>query len=156
MKTDLDCSGTKYSNMEYHIISSSSIDSLPILVGKFLAQGWEPTGGPFALHTVGYYGQALIKRSGNFVAKDQPEIKEEPIICQKDIRLFNALKEKRMELANNIGAPPYCIATNRTLQSMITIKPKTREQMLMVLGFGPRKVEQYGDVLLKVIADHSD
>lgn len=139
--------------MEYHIITSSHIDLLPGLVGRYLSQGWEPTGGPFALHTVGFYGQAIIRRNGK--QEEKSDRGQEIVVSQEDIRLFNALKEKRMELANSIGAPPYCVATNRTLQSMISIKPKTREQMLMVLGFGPRKVEQYGDVLLKVIADHS-
>lgn len=140
--------------MDYHIITSSSIDLLPGLVGRYLSQGWEPTGGPFTLHTVGFYGQAVVRRNTT-QDNEKSSHTQETIVLQEDIRLFNALKEKRMELANSIGAPPYCIATNKTLQSMISIKPKTRDQMLMVLGFGPRKVEQYGDVFLKVIAEHS-
>ncbi len=138
--------------MEYHIVSSSSIDLLPVQVNKLLSQGWEPTGGPFQLHTVGFYGQALIRKSNNTNDNQQTTVVK---VSPQDTRLFNALKEKRMELANVIGAPAYCVATNKSLQSMLEIKPKTASELLAVVGFGPHKVSQYGDVFLKVIAEHS-
>jgi len=138
--------------MEYHIVSSSSIDLLPVQVNRLLAQGWEPTGGPFQLHTVGYYAQALIKRTG---ASDDKQMTQQVKVSPQDTRLFNALREKRMELANTIGAPAYCVATNKSLHSMLEIKPKTVSEMLAVVGFGPHKVSQYGEIFLKVIADHS-
>jgi superfamily II DNA helicase RecQ len=69
-------------------------------------------------------------------------------------RLYNVLKDKRMELAHNIRAPAYVVATNRTLNSMIEIMPRTLEDMKSVYGFGPHKMGLYGQEFLTVLLDN--
>jgi superfamily II DNA helicase RecQ len=77
--------------------------------------------------------------------------KKDVVIPDEDVQLFNALKKKRMELANAAGVPAFCIATNRSLRSLIAIKPKTLEDLKTVFGFGPHKITVHGQQFLDVI-----
>jgi ATP-dependent DNA helicase RecQ len=147
--------------MDYTIVTSSSIDALPSAVKRHLAQGWEPLGPPFMLHSVGYYGQAVTRRtqrtlhdfaqssSSNQTVTQQPP-STDITLSPDDMKLFNALKEKRTHLAAGIGAPAYCIASNKTLLKLVELKPKTLDELRAVYGFGPQRVEHYGAEFLSV------
>lgn len=146
--------------MDYIIITSSSIDALPGAVKRQLAQGWEPLGAPFTLHALGHYGQAMTRRTQRTL-HDFPQPSSNPTTTQQtpsvdislspdDMKLFNALKEKRTHLAAGIGAPAYCIASNKTLLKLVELKPKTLDELRGVYGFGPQRVEHYGAEFLSV------
>jgi superfamily II DNA helicase RecQ len=76
----------------------------------------------------------------------------EPIkLNEGDQKLFEKLKIKRKEIADEKGFPPYIIAHDRTLARMALKKPKTKMEMLSVGGFGERKYEDYGEIFLKVM-----
>lgn len=150
--------------MDYQIATASGIDNLPSVVKRYLNQGWEPHGAPFPLHTVGYYGQAVIRRTQRTLHEfAQPSATQPAAVPEKqvsasdnslspeDMKLFNALKEKRTHLAAGIGAPAYCIASNKTLLKIVELKPKTLEELRSVYGFGPQRVEHYGAEFLRVI-----
>jgi ATP-dependent DNA helicase RecQ len=67
--------------------------------------------------------------------------------------LYNALREKRMSIATEMGIPAYCVATNKMLDAIVERRPKTLDALRTIYGFGPNKVKLYGDPLLKVVAD---
>ena len=69
--------------------------------------------------------------------------------------LYNALREKRMAIATEMGIPAYCVATNKMLDAIVERKPKTEADLGTIYGFGPNKVKLYGESLLKVVADWS-
>jgi superfamily II DNA helicase RecQ len=69
--------------------------------------------------------------------------------------LYNALREKRMAIATEMGIPAYCVATNKMLNAIVERKPKTEADLRTIYGFGPNKVKLYGETLLKVVADWS-
>jgi ATP-dependent DNA helicase RecQ len=71
-----------------------------------------------------------------------------------DERLFNILKEKRMQLARRIDAPAYVVATNKTLLSMIERKPRNLSEMLTVVGFGTQKTRLYGRAFLITLTEN--
>ena len=73
----------------------------------------------------------------------------------KDVTLYNALREKRMSAATEMGIPAYCVATNKMLNGIVTTKPKTLDELRTIYGFGPNKVRLYGQMFLKVVADWS-
>jgi len=73
----------------------------------------------------------------------------------KNTPLYNALREKRMSIATEMGIPAYCVATNKMLEAIVERKPKTENDLRTIYGFGPNKVKMYGDSLLKVVADWS-
>jgi ATP-dependent DNA helicase RecQ len=73
----------------------------------------------------------------------------------KDEALYNALREKRKDAANELEIPLYCVATNKMLNGVVARKPKTLDELRTIYGFGPNKVKLYGEVILKVVADWS-
>ena len=73
----------------------------------------------------------------------------------KDEALYNALREKRKDAANELEIPIYCVATNKMLNGVVARKPKTLDELRTIYGFGPKKVKLYGEVILKVVADWS-
>lgn len=71
-----------------------------------------------------------------------------------DESLLRALKETRMELARAQNVPPYVIFHDKTLHDMATVKPDTMALMAAIHGVGYSKLEKYGAVFLKVVAQH--
>ncbi len=68
--------------------------------------------------------------------------------------LFEALRAKRRELAEEQNVPPYVIFHDATLREMATIKPATLAQLGEITGVGARKLDTYGDAFLRVVADN--
>ena len=71
-----------------------------------------------------------------------------------DSGLFETLRKKRKELADQANLPPYAIFHDRTLREMATHYPRTRESLLTLYGIVTRKLEKYADVFLDIIREH--
>jgi len=65
--------------------------------------------------------------------------------------LFERLRARRRELAEEHGVPPYVIFHDKTLAAMAVHRPGDREQMLRIGGVGLSKLERYGDAFLAEI-----
>ena len=65
--------------------------------------------------------------------------------------LFEALRARRRELAEEIGVPPYVIFHDSVLRDMAGLKPQTFSALGELPGVGARKLEAYGDAFLTVI-----
>ena len=66
--------------------------------------------------------------------------------------LWNALRERRTELAAEAGLPPYLIFHDATLREFVRTRPQTLDDMLHVHGVGQAKLERYGGPFLDIIA----
>lgn len=60
-------------------------------------------------------------------------------------------KEYRMKISKEDCLKPYMVFTNEELNSLIENKPKNKEELFKVKGFGPKKVEKYGECILEII-----
>ncbi len=69
--------------------------------------------------------------------------------------LFEALREHRLEVARGAGVPPYVVATDRSLREIAMSRPSELDDLLLVHGIGPAKVEKYGAGLLEVVRRQS-
>ena len=69
-----------------------------------------------------------------------------------DDTLFQLLRAERHRLAEAAQVPPYVVFHDRALREMAAGKPASREAMLGIAGVGERKLAQYGDAFLAVIA----
>ncbi len=69
--------------------------------------------------------------------------------------LFALLRQKRKEMADADGVPPYVIFSDRTLTEMAAYYPQSRESLLKIAGVGQVKLSQYGDAFLDVIKSFS-
>ena len=65
--------------------------------------------------------------------------------------LFALLRQKRKEMADEGGVPPYVIFSDRTLIEMAAYYPQLHESLLNISGVGQVKARQYGDSFLAVI-----
>jgi ATP-dependent DNA helicase RecQ len=70
--------------------------------------------------------------------------------------LWDALRNKRRELAERQDVPPYIIFHDASLMAMMENKPATLEQMSLLPGVGKRKLELYGLQFLAVIREYSE
>jgi len=68
-----------------------------------------------------------------------------------DDALWQALKTKRMELAQVQDVPPYIIFHDSSLLEMHEKKPQTLAEFAEITGVGERKLERYGKEFLAVI-----
>ena len=48
--------------------------------------------------------------------------------------------------------PAYVVLHDATLRELASLRPQTLDELAGVKGFGPVKVERYGDDLLAVLA----
>ena len=70
-----------------------------------------------------------------------------------DEELFQELREKRKELASELGVPPYIIFGDKTLKLLAHHKPQDKDDMLEVNGVGEKKFNSFGEEFLEVIAN---
>ncbi|MGX1307170.1 ATP-dependent DNA helicase RecQ [Amorphus suaedae] len=73
---------------------------------------------------------------------------------EADRALFQALRQKRLEIARENNIPPYVIFHDKTLIELAAARPTSRAEMATVPGIGEAKLERHGAAFLAVIADH--
>ncbi|RLQ21660.1 DNA helicase RecQ [Seongchinamella sediminis] len=71
-----------------------------------------------------------------------------------DVELWEALRERRRELAEDQGVPPYVIFHDRTLQEMCLALPRSLSQFGRLTGVGGRKLDKYGESFIEVVENH--
>ncbi len=69
---------------------------------------------------------------------------------EPDPELYERLRAWRYALAQKQATAPFIIAHDKHLQAVAGLKPQTKQELLDVPGFGPKKVETYGDDILKI------
>ncbi|MFZ2456265.1 MAG: helicase C-terminal domain-containing protein [Candidatus Altiarchaeia archaeon] len=84
------------------------------------------------------------------------EERDESELDIEDRELYNALRKWRMEKARAKKVVAYHIINNRTLRSLIYLKPARAEDLSGVKGLGPQKTEEYGTELLEIIRQYSN
>jgi ATP-dependent DNA helicase RecQ len=67
--------------------------------------------------------------------------------------LFEALRTRRRELAQEASVPPYVIFHDSVLRDMAAAKPGDRAALARISGVGERKLEAYGEAFLQVIRE---
>jgi superfamily II DNA helicase RecQ len=72
------------------------------------------------------------------------------------MELLAKLRAWRANKAKATKMRPYWIYSNVTLVDLSTRKPITREELLATYGIGQKKVEQFGDEIIKIIKDHNN
>jgi ATP-dependent DNA helicase RecQ len=67
--------------------------------------------------------------------------------------LFDLLRQKRKELADQAGVPPYAVFPDKTLMEQATFFPRNDEEFLNTFGVGKTKLEKYGPAFMTLITD---
>ncbi|HWK45853.1 MAG TPA: DNA helicase RecQ [Stellaceae bacterium] len=74
------------------------------------------------------------------------------VLAPGDEPLWQALRDKRLELARSQSLPPYVIFHDATLVEMVRQRPRDAAAMAQIPGVGRSKLERYGDAFLGVVA----
>ncbi|MBU0514399.1 MAG: DNA helicase RecQ [Proteobacteria bacterium] len=72
----------------------------------------------------------------------------------EDEALFEALRARRRELADEQGVPAFVIFHDSSLMDMVRRRPRTQDEFAAVSGVGQVKLERYADDFLAVIVRH--
>lgn len=124
---------------------------------------------PFPLLTLTRRGAEVMKGNSDFKI-EWPEQShfEKPITGNKgktpsisldelsfDEKLFDQLKFKRRELAEEAGGiPAHVIFSNQVLEFFTRLRPQTREEALRIKGVGEVKADRYLEPFLEVIRNY--
>jgi ATP-dependent DNA helicase RecQ len=73
-------------------------------------------------------------------------------LAAADLPLLEQLKAWRLAEARTQGVPAYVILHDSTLAELAQRRPATVAQLAGVTGFGARKLERYGEAVLRVLA----
>ena len=71
-----------------------------------------------------------------------------------DEKLWEALRERRLQLAREQGVPPYVVFHDASLRQMAERRPQTLEEFAQIAGVGDTKLDRYGEAFLAVIQKH--
>ena len=74
-------------------------------------------------------------------------------LSAKDQLLFDELKKLRKNLAQEQDVPPYIIFGDKTLEQLVALKPLSDFELEDVYGLGEKKIEKYGDFIVRTIED---
>jgi ATP-dependent DNA helicase RecQ len=98
--------------------------------------------------------EALKKREAIFGVVQEAErvrIKSKKTEVEYNSALFALLRQKRKEMADEAGVPPYVIFSDKTLVEMAAYYPQTHKSLLKISGIGQVKLKEYGDAFLEII-----
>lgn len=79
------------------------------------------------------------------------ESKQTKLLDDIRTRFWNALRDKRRDLAQAQNVPPYTIFHDATLMAMMEEKPRTLAQFASLSGVGEHKLRLYGEDFLRLI-----
>lgn len=68
-------------------------------------------------------------------------------------QLYFRLVDLRNRLCEANDTPIYLIASSKSLQEMTEFLPQTKNELMLIHGFGKAKVDKYGALFLEVISD---
>ena len=95
---------------------------------------------------------------GRIEADEIKVVKKRPTenITDFDEKLFDRLRKKRKEIADEAKVPPYVIFSDRTLIEISAFFPQTIENMNNIYGIGEEKLKKYGFIFLEIICEYCE
>ena len=70
-----------------------------------------------------------------------------------EANIFERLRAVRKRLADAEGVPAYIVFSDAVLRGLAERIPRTPQEMLLVSGIGPVKLERYGEAFLEALRE---
>jgi ATP-dependent DNA helicase RecQ len=135
----------------YGIMSSYDKKLLNLMVNKLIADNYMKV-------TEEAYPVVKLTNKSVEVLKSREQVfmklEKQKVIIKEQNDLFNILRNLRKEIALREKLPPYIIFHDATLKDICEKLPYSKEKLAKIKGFGERKLELYGDEVLRVIAEY--
>lgn len=100
--------------------------------------------------------QISLRRDAKEVTRKRKRNTQHEALSENDRGLWEALRERRRELAEQQSVPPYVIFHDATLMEMMHYRPMSLNAMHRLNGVGDAKLSRYGDAFLEVIMSFAD
>jgi len=149
----------------YGVLESSNKTLLRRLIEELLLEGYIQTG-EYQILKLGDISKLKLKDTKVLVKitdedkvinrklKPKKNIKGMDSLTSSGFKLFDKLKELRLEIARAEKIPPYIVFNDKTLIDMCAKMPTTKSDMLNVSGVGENKYGKYGERFIAVIKEY--
>ena len=146
----------------YGVLESSNKNLLRRLIEELLLEGYILTG-EYQVLKLGDISRlknadtkVMVKitdedKVTNRKLKPKKNINGMDSLTSAGFKLFDKLKELRLEIARAEKIPPYIVFNDKTLIDMCAKMPTTKSDMLNVSGVGENKYGKYGERFIEVI-----
>ena len=150
----------------YGVLESSNKNLLRRLIEELLLEGYIQTG-EYQVLKLGDISKLKLKdtkvlvkitdedKVTNRKLKPKKNIKGMDSLTSSGFKLFDKLKELRLEIAREEKMPPYIVFNDKTLIDMCAKMPTTKSDMLNVSGVGENKYGKYGERFIAVIKEYA-
>lgn len=147
----------------YGIMSEYSKDTIRDLISFLVAEGYiKSIGDKYPILTLDIKAndvlfsntQVVIKKKIERILKPEKNSKYDFESLPFDVKLFEILRELRMEVAVKNNVPPFIIFADVSLKQMSTYYPTDVDSMHKISGVGSFKLEKYGDIFIDAIRDY--
>jgi ATP-dependent DNA helicase RecQ len=145
--------GQEYTSLQWHSIYRQ------LVAANFLAVDMSGYGGLRLTKE----SQALLRGECTIALRNDPDISKKKVKAsakreQKNSPagtdvLWQALKNKRLELAREQGVPPYIIFHDSSLIEIHAKKPKTLTEFSYITGVGESKLKRYAVAFIEVVTE---
>lgn len=132
----------------YGIMSNRTAKDVQVFIDFLISENYlalTPTSYPVIQLTE--QGLGILK--GTAQVFHYKESMEEPLESDND--LFEQLRKKRKELADEKQIPPYLVFSDKTLNEMIKNRPASLEEFSQISGVGEQKRDQYGETFIELL-----
>ena len=149
----------------YGVLESSNKNLLRRLIEELLLEGYIATG-DYQVLKLGDISRlkntetkVLVKITDEdkmAKRKEKPKSNKKGMdsLTSAGFKLFDKLKELRLEIARAEKIPPYIVFNDKTLIDMCAKMPTTKSDMLNVSGVGENKYGKYGERFIAVIKEY--
>jgi len=149
----------------YGVLESSNKNLLRQLIEELLLEGYIATG-EYQVLKLGDISRlkntetkVLVKITDEdkmAKRKEKPKKNKKGMdsLTSAGFKLFDKLKELRLEIARAEKIPPYIVFNDKTLIDMCAKIPTTKSDMLNVSGVGENKYGKYGERFIAVIKEY--
>lgn len=85
--------------------------------------------------------------------RQEERIDYREVLDEQSFQRFSALREIRKKIAEEDGLKVFQVFTNRELAELAKLEQLTAEAMKQIQGIGDKKLERFGERILKYAAD---
>lgn len=96
-------------------------------------------------------GQTLMLAQPRLKASTKKTVKKRPMDLDYDQDLFDILRDRRKQIADEAGVPPFMVFSDASLVEMAFYLPSHEEAMLEINGVGKHKMAKYGEQFIATI-----
>lgn len=92
-------------------------------------------------------------KSSRTKTSKEKSVNRKESLTPDELKLFEKLRELRLQIAREEGMPPYIVFSDRTLIDMAAKAPVKKDEMMEVSGVGENKYAKYGERFIASIEE---